>query len=225
MTLEEHPSHSLLFRQGTPGDSFYVVFSGEVGLYFEPGSPEDAASAMISAMIRGRITRRAMDLELAARRLVAAAGTQGTEEAEAAEAAKVAAEAAKVAEAAESTGPTLRRLRRTHDVQGSAIQSVLEQVQRQFSSRPSTPEQAAAIGRHPPPAPTSGTGTGALTSRASSPAQRRRRPSLLQAPSREMRRRSFQMASSSGPAPSLLDTVTSRVKRSVPLHDRYMTAT
>ena len=218
MTLEEHPSHSLLFRQGTPGDSFYVVFSGEVGLYFEPGSPEDAASAMISAMIRGRITRRAMDLELAARRLVAAAGTQGTEEAEAAE-------AAKVAEAAESTGPTLRRLRRTHDVQGSAIQSVLEQVQRQFSSRPSTPEQAAAIGRHPPPAPTSGTGTGALTSRASSPAQRRRRPSLLQAPSREMRRRSFQMASSSGPAPSLLDTVTSRVKRSVPLHDRYMTAT
>ena len=78
MTLEEHPPHSLLFRQGTPGaapgamschrpppqgharprtakhalihthtcagDSFYVVFSGEVGLYFEPGAPEDAVS-------------------------------------------------------------------------------------------------------------------------------------------------------------------------------------
>ena len=26
------------------GDSFYVVFSGEVGLYFEPGAPEDAVS-------------------------------------------------------------------------------------------------------------------------------------------------------------------------------------
>ena len=42
MTLEEHPPHSLLFRQGTPGETFYVVFSGEVGLYFEPGAPEDA---------------------------------------------------------------------------------------------------------------------------------------------------------------------------------------
>jgi len=74
MTLEEHPPHSLLFRQGTPGETFYVVFSGEVGLYFEPGAPEDAASAMIAAMIRGKITRRVVALELAARKVLAAEG-------------------------------------------------------------------------------------------------------------------------------------------------------
>ena len=43
-------------------------------MYFEPGAPEDAASAMIAAMIRGKITRRVVALELAARKLLAAEG-------------------------------------------------------------------------------------------------------------------------------------------------------
>ena len=68
MTLEEHPERSLLFRQGATGDSFYVVYSGQVGMYLEPEAPEDSAVAMISAAIKGRITRRIIGRELQERR-------------------------------------------------------------------------------------------------------------------------------------------------------------
>ena len=138
MTLEEHPPHSLLFRQGTPGETFYVVFSGEVGLYFEPGAPEDAASAMIAAMIRGKITRRVVALELAARKVLAAEGG-GASGAEAtattgaagpagppAAAATAAATAAGVGEGAAAAAAT------------EAAGLTAKRLVRQFAARPST---------------------------------------------------------------------------------------
>ena len=52
------------------GDSFYVVFSGEVGLYFEPGAPEDAVSVYsgctLARMYRGDGTLKNGDQKCAA---------------------------------------------------------------------------------------------------------------------------------------------------------------
>ena len=58
MELREYnTAHSVLFRQGDEGDSYYLVFSGEVGMFDEIETTLGAA-IFLQSRIKGRMARR-----------------------------------------------------------------------------------------------------------------------------------------------------------------------
>ena len=49
MELQEHPPHTVLFRQGDIGDTYYLVFTGELGMYLEPEHSQRKAGVVMGS--------------------------------------------------------------------------------------------------------------------------------------------------------------------------------
>lgn len=141
---EYHAKQCCLFRQGDEGDSYYVVFSGEVGMYQE-AEVQVGAAIFVQSALKGRLGRkRANQKKEKMAGVFASRG--GTKKLSIADAAACAARLH-----AHSVQPALPPCLPRHPTSHSSLQ--LEEAARGARPRLASHRRPARVGLHPPTRP------------------------------------------------------------------------